>query len=83
MLVDSGCRPRITDFGLARPLEGEAGTTAAGTVMGTPAYMPPEQAAGQHERLSPASGVYSLGGILYELLTGRRFAQGIKVRKLG
>jgi len=71
VLVDAAGRPRITDFGLARPLEGDTGTTAAGTVMGTPAYMPPEQAAGQHDRLSPASDVYSLGAILYELLTGR------------
>src|SRR5580658_4668256 len=71
VLVDAAGRPRVTDFGLARPLDGDEGSTAAGTVMGTPAYMPPEQAAGQHERLSPASDVYSLGAILYELLTGR------------
>src|SRR5947209_1143875 len=70
VLLDASGRPRITDFGLARPLEGEAGSTVSGTIVGTPAYMPPEQAAGQHERLGPASDVYSLGAILYELLTG-------------
>src|SRR5580692_6469866 len=55
VLVDAAGRPRITDFGLARPLGDDSGSTAAGTVMGTPAYMPPEQADGQHDRLSEAS----------------------------
>jgi serine/threonine protein kinase len=62
---------RITDFGLARSPEDDASVTATGALLGTPAYMPPEQAAGQRERLGPPSDVYSLGAILYELLTGR------------
>jgi serine/threonine protein kinase len=69
ILLDATGRLHISDFGLARPLKNDSGT-AAGTIVGTPAYMPPEQAAGEHERLSPASDVYSLGAILYELLTG-------------
>jgi tRNA A-37 threonylcarbamoyl transferase component Bud32 len=67
VLLDPAGRPRITDFGLARPLEGEA--DAGAKIVGTPAYMPPEQAEGEQE-LGPASDVYSLGAILYELLTG-------------
>ena len=71
ILLDSAGRPHITDFGLARPLDANATVTMSGAVVGTPAYMPPEQAAGRHERLGPASDVYSLGAVLYELLTGR------------
>jgi serine/threonine protein kinase len=70
VLLDGSGRPRITDFGLARPLDGESGMTVTGTIVGTPAYMPPEQAAADHQRLGPASDVYSLGAILYELVTG-------------
>jgi eukaryotic-like serine/threonine-protein kinase len=63
--------PKITDFGIAKRLDLEAGQTRTGTVMGTPSYMAPEQAAGKTKEIGPAVDVYSLGAILYELLTGR------------
>jgi serine/threonine protein kinase len=63
--------PRITDFGLAKLAEGEAGRTQSGDVLGTPSYMSPEQAAGKGKSVGPAADVYALGAILYELLTGR------------
>jgi WD40 repeat protein/tRNA A-37 threonylcarbamoyl transferase component Bud32 len=62
--------PHITDFGLAKRIEGGAGLTHSGAIVGTPSYMPPEQAAARKD-LSTAADVYSLGAILYELLTGR------------
>jgi eukaryotic-like serine/threonine-protein kinase len=62
--------PKITDFGLARRAD-EAGHTATGEVLGTPAYMAPEQAAGRGKEAGPGADVYALGVILYELLTGR------------
>ena len=62
--------PKVTDFGLARRLEGEAGQTESRAVLGTPSYMPPEQAAGKRD-LGPAADIYALGAILYECLTGR------------
>jgi tetratricopeptide (TPR) repeat protein len=60
---------RVTDFGIARTRESELSVT--GQALGTPSYMPPEQARGQLEAISPASDVYGLGAILYCLLTGR------------
>jgi WD40 repeat protein len=63
--------PKVTDFGLARRLEGGAGLTASGAMVGTPSYMAPEQARGQLRAVGPAVDVYSLGAILYETLTGR------------
>jgi WD40 repeat protein len=60
----------ITDFGLAKRIEGDACLTRSGAIVGTPAYMAPEQARGE-KRLSTAIDVYSLGAVLYELLTGR------------
>jgi serine/threonine-protein kinase len=63
--------PKITDFGLARRLEGEEGLTLSGVLVGTPSYMAPEQAWGKKSAVGPATDVYALGAILYELLTGR------------
>jgi serine/threonine-protein kinase len=64
--------PKVTDFGLARWAGDEAETTLTGSALGTPSYMAPEQASGGNSRvIGPAADVYSLGAILYELLTGR------------
>ncbi len=61
--------PRITDFGLAKRIEGDSGLTHTGQILGTPSYMPPEQAAGESEVGKPAD-IYALGVLLYALLTG-------------
>jgi tetratricopeptide (TPR) repeat protein len=63
--------PKIGDFGLARNFEEESGLTIAGSRVGTPSYMAPEQALGKAGRVGPAADIYSLGAILYEMLTGR------------
>ena len=63
--------PKISDFGLARRLGGEAGLTRTGTAVGTPSYMAPEQARGTADAAGPPADIYALGAILYELLTGR------------
>ena len=62
ILLDKDGTPRVTDFGLAKRVEGESqGLTATGQVLGTPSYMPPEQAAGDNARIGPLADVYSLG----------------------
>jgi serine/threonine protein kinase len=63
--------PKIADFGLARRLDVGSNETRTGSILGTPSYMAPEQADGRVHDLGPATDVYALGAILYELLTCR------------
>ena len=73
ILIGENDEPYVTDFGLAKRLDAGRGTaqTVTGAVMGTPAYMPPEQAGGGTKSLTTAADVYSLGATLYEVLTGQ------------
>jgi serine/threonine-protein kinase len=72
VLLAADGTPKITDFGLAKKVEELGrGQTRTGTVMGTPSYMAPEQAGGKTQEIGPATDVWALGAILYELLTGR------------
>ena len=71
MLIDANDQPRITDFGLARRLDGDSSLTMTGQVLGSPNFMPPEQAGAKRGKVGRPSDVYALGGILYYLLTAR------------
>ncbi len=71
VLIDANDQPRVTDFGLARRLEGDSALTVTGQVLGSPNYMPPEQATGKRAKVSRHSDVYALGAILYHTLAGR------------
>ena len=71
VLIDDSDQPRITDFGLARKIEGDSQLTATGTVLGTPGYMAPEQAAANSHQIGRTTDVYSLGAVFYALLVGR------------
>jgi eukaryotic-like serine/threonine-protein kinase len=71
ILLDADGNPYITDFGLAKVFENGGQRTRTGTIVGTPSYMAPEQAAGHTSEVSPRTDVYSLGAILYEMLSGR------------
>jgi serine/threonine protein kinase len=96
ILIDSFDQPQITDFGIAKRIGArdvpvsissmkagnstESSLTAAGEVLGTPSYMSPEQIDADPAQLGPATDVYSLGAILYELLTGRPPFRGRSAR---
>jgi serine/threonine-protein kinase len=71
ILLDEEGRPHVSDFGLAKRFAEDESFTRSGAVIGTPSYMAPEQAAGDRGEIGPASDVYSLGIILYQMLTGR------------
>jgi tRNA A-37 threonylcarbamoyl transferase component Bud32 len=70
LLTETG-GAKIADFGLAKLLDVEQGQTHTGAVLGSPSYMAPEQAAGKGRAIGPATDLYALGAILYEMLTGR------------
>ena len=65
ILLDQNGKPRVTDFGLAKKVQGDSSLTGSGQIMGTPSYMPPEQAGGNRGDVGPAADIYSLGASLY------------------
>ncbi len=79
VLVDEDDVVHVTDFGLAKVIGHETGLTATGAAIGTPSYMSPEQAAGRNDEHSTGTDIYSLGAILFALVTGRPPFQGTSV----
>lgn len=82
VLLDAFDQPRVTDFGLAKILGHDAELTATGDVLGSPSHMPPEQAAGNLGHTTAQSDIYSLGSILYQLISGRPPFQGATLAEL-
>src|SRR5436189_1178762 len=77
ILLDAKGEPHLTDFGLARLVESESSVTQTLDVLGTPSYMAPEQAVGNNAAVSSATDVYGLGGVHYQLLTGKTPVVGV------
>src|SRR5262249_16223877 len=71
VLIAPDDTPKISDFGLAKQLDAHSSLTPSTTIAGTPSYMAPEQASGKSKDIGPATDVYALGAILYEVLTGQ------------
>ncbi|HJT34227.1 MAG TPA: serine/threonine-protein kinase [Pirellulales bacterium] len=71
ILLDLASHPRVTDFGLAKRVTGDSSLTRSGQTLGTPSYMPPEQASGKLDAIGRAADIYALGAVLYATLTGR------------
>lgn len=71
ILLDRGGEPYLSDFGLAKLLDSDSHLTQTGQALGTPFYMPPEQVQGNKSEIGPASDIYSLGVVLYQILTGK------------
>jgi tetratricopeptide (TPR) repeat protein len=80
VLLTADGTPKVADFGLAKRVgDGDSSQTQAGTILGTPSYMAPEQAEGEIHAVGPLADVYALGSVLYHLLTGRPPFQGAKM----
>ena len=82
IMIDNDGEPVVMDFGLARRVDSEVQITMIGRVLGTPAFMSPEQVEGDPEKMGPPTDIYSLGVVLFQLLTGRLPFQGSLVSVL-